>query len=38
MEGEVRVQLWFRRAFKELMDQKGWTDADIIMGEVELGS
>jgi hypothetical protein len=34
---EVRVQLWYRRAFKELMDQKGWTDADILMGEVVIG-
>ena len=36
-EGEeirVRVRLLFRRAFKELMVQKGWTDQDILMGEV----
>ena len=32
----VRVRLLFRRAFKELMDQKGWTDPDILMGEVVL--
>lgn len=32
----VRVRLLFRRAFKELMDQKGWTDSDILMGEVFL--
>ncbi len=31
---EVTVQLWFRRAFKELMDQKGWTDEDILMDEI----
>lgn len=27
----VSVTLLYRRAFKELMDQKGWTDADIVM-------
>jgi hypothetical protein len=30
----VRVRLIFRRAYKELMDQKGWEDPDIIMGEI----
>jgi len=32
-EGEVTVEvaLLFRRAFKELMDQKGWDVADILM-------
>ena len=31
--GELRVsaELIFRRAFKELMDQKGWSDPDVIM-------
>ena len=27
----VEVRLVFRRAFQELMDQKGWDDADILM-------
>ncbi len=32
-EGEVTVEvaLLFRRAFKELMDQKGWDVPDIVM-------
>ncbi|MFH1919215.1 MAG: hypothetical protein ABIP48_04910 [Planctomycetota bacterium] len=28
---EINVSLVFRRAFKELMDQKGWTTPDIVM-------
>jgi len=32
-EAVVRVTLLFRRAFKELMDQKGWAVADISMEE-----
>jgi hypothetical protein len=27
----LKVDLWFRRAFKELMDQKGWNFPDILM-------
>ncbi len=30
-EASVEVTLLFRRAFKELMDQKGWNVADILM-------
>jgi mono/diheme cytochrome c family protein len=30
---EVRVHLVLRRAFMELMDQKGWDDPDILMAE-----
>jgi len=30
---EIRIKLLFRRAFKTLMDQKGWNDPDILMGE-----
>ena len=30
-EVNVRVTLLFRRAFKELMDQKGWDVPDILM-------
>jgi hypothetical protein len=37
MEGEgpftVHVQLLYRRAYFELMQQKGWTDPDILMEE-----
>ena len=33
---EVRVTLLFRRAFKELMDQKGWDAKDIVMEEAIL--
>ncbi len=29
----IEVQLLFRRAFRELADQKGWTDEDIMMEE-----
>jgi len=29
----VEVRLVFRRAFKALMDQKGWDDPDIVMAE-----
>jgi hypothetical protein len=32
-KAEVKVRLVFRRAFQELMDQKGWTDPDILMEE-----
>jgi hypothetical protein len=32
----IEVALWFRRAYKELMDQKGWTDEDILMAEESL--
>ncbi len=30
---EISVRLLFRRAFLELMDQKGWNNADILMEE-----
>ena len=30
---QVRVRLLLRRAFIEMMDQKGWTDPDIVMTE-----
>lgn len=33
---QIRVRLLFRRAFKTLMDQKGWTDPDILMAEIVL--
>ena len=32
-EISVDVKLFFRRAFIELMDQKGWDDVDILMAE-----
>jgi hypothetical protein len=32
----IEVKLLFRRAFKELMDQKGWDVADILMEETTL--
>jgi len=32
-EAQVKVSLIFRRAFKELMDEKGWDVADIVMAE-----
>jgi hypothetical protein len=32
----IEVQLWYRRAFKDLMDQKGWQDPDILMEQVVL--
>jgi len=37
-EGEVtvKVTLLFRRAFKQLMDQKGWDVPDIVMEQVAL--
>lgn len=35
-EIEVHVQLIFRRAFKELMDQKSWQTPDIVMEEAWL--
>lgn len=37
-EGQVKVgvRLLFRRAFKALAEQKGWTDADILMEEAAL--
>lgn len=31
--GEVTARLVFRRAYQALMEQKGWTDKDIIMAE-----
>ena len=27
----IKAELYFRRAFRELMEQKGWTDPDILM-------
>lgn len=33
---EVRVVLLFRRAFKDLMDQKGWDVPDIVMEQAHL--
>jgi hypothetical protein len=33
---EISVALLFRRAFKELMDQKGWNTADVIMEQAKL--
>jgi hypothetical protein len=30
---QVKVQLYFRRAFQELAKQKGWDDPDILMEE-----
>jgi hypothetical protein len=33
---EVKISLWYRRAFRELMIQKGWTDEDILMAEESL--
>jgi hypothetical protein len=38
-EGEpvqIHVRVLFRRAFIELMDQKGWSDPDILMAEETL--
>lgn len=35
-KASVKVTLLFRRAFRELMDQKGWIMADIIMEQEEL--
>jgi hypothetical protein len=35
-EVTVKVTLLFRRAFKELMDQKGWDVPDIVMEQVAL--
>jgi hypothetical protein len=32
-EAQVKVRLVFRRAFQELMEQKGWSDPDILMKE-----
>ena len=34
-DGEITVEarLLFRRAFQELMEQKGWDDPDILMEE-----
>ncbi len=29
----IRAELWYRRAFIELMEQKGWTDPDLLMAE-----
>lgn len=36
VEAEVHVRLWFRRAFKALMDQKGWRTPDILMEEARV--
>jgi hypothetical protein len=33
---DVIVTLFFRRAFKELLKQKGWKVSDIIMEEYEV--
>jgi hypothetical protein len=33
---KVHVQLLYRRAYQELMDQKGWIDPDILMEEAIL--
>lgn len=33
---KVEVTLWFRRAYRGLMDQKGWTDEDILMAREAL--
>ena len=30
---QVHVQLLYRRAYYQLMQQKGWTDPDILMEE-----
>lgn len=35
-EASVHVILLFRRAFRELMDQKGWNVADIVMEEATM--
>ncbi len=35
-ESTIEVTLLFRRAFKELMDQKGWNVPDIVMERSEL--
>jgi len=32
----VNVSLLFRRAYKELMDQKGWAAPDVVMAEIQL--
>jgi len=34
--GWIEVKLFFRRAYKSLMDQKGWDDPDILMEQVIL--
>jgi hypothetical protein len=35
LEGEIQVQVWliYRRAFRDLSDQKGWEVEDILMEE-----
>jgi len=33
----ISAQLIFRRAFKDLMDQKGWSDPDVIMESASIG-
>lgn len=33
---EIQVKLWFRRAYIDLMDQKGWQVPDILMEEAYL--
>lgn len=32
----VRIELWFRRAFIDLADQKGWDDPDILMESIDI--
>jgi len=32
-DAEIQVQLIYRRAFQELMTQKGWDDEDLVMAE-----
>ena len=33
---EINIQLIFRRAFIELMDQKGWDVPDVLMEDITL--
>jgi hypothetical protein len=35
-EVSVRVQLFYRRAYRLLADQKGWNDPDILMNSAEI--
>ena len=35
-EANIRVSLLFRRAFKDMMDQKSWDVPDILMEEINL--
>ena len=34
--GDIRIQLWYRRAFYDLMKQKGWKTPDILLKEAVL--